>query len=170
MFRMKIAQSIILLIFGLVVSLHGQQGTDSTIAQAEIVKPAEITQDQIDHITSQLIAPCCWSETANLHKSPAAKAVQEAVLKGLKAGRSEESIKAAMIAQYGERILATPKLEGFNYFVFILPVVVLLIGGYIVWVYLFKAHPATVKAAAKTTKASDKHSDQIEKELKEFEG
>ncbi len=169
MCRIKQTLLIILLNLSLVLSLHAQDKETKTTAQGEAHQHEVVPQEEVDAITSRLIAPCCWSETANLHKSPAARKVQQAVLKGLQDGKSAEEIKAALVAKYGERILATPKLEGFNYLVFILPVAALCIGGIIVWGYLNRSQSIENKGGVKKNKSSDSYSSQIEKELQDFE-
>ncbi|KAA3660654.1 MAG: cytochrome c-type biogenesis protein CcmH [Calditrichaeota bacterium] len=169
MFKIKISAAMCIMMLVLPGWLQGQEMADSTKAQQTTQPVNQVTKEQVDVITSQLIAPCCWSETANLHNSAAAIAVQEAVLQGLQEGKTEEQIKAAMVAQYGERILATPKLEGFNYFVFILPVVALLIGGYLVWIYLARHRPTAQKTSGTRGKSLKDYDDRIEKELQKFD-
>ncbi|MCA9735493.1 MAG: cytochrome c-type biogenesis protein CcmH [Deferribacteres bacterium] len=168
MFRLKIRS----LIFPVILVLAGvsmaQEKVDSTVT-GNSKQRAEVTQHQVEAITSQLIAPCCWSETVNLHKSSASTAVQDAVTRLLQEGKTEEQIKAAMVAQYGERILATPKLEGFNYMAFILPIVALLIGGLIVWHYLSRTRQIGQKSTAIKNKTLQDYDDRIEKELQNFE-
>ena len=150
----------------------GQQAPDTLRAGKMPQVTHTVTEAQVRKITSQLIAPCCWSETVDVHKSAASLEVRDAVVKMLQNGQSEDAIKAAMVAQYGERILATPKMEGFNYFIFILPILALLIGGYIVWEYLKR--PETEPKVSKENKAplsktTDAYDSRIEQELKNFD-
>lgn len=170
MFRIKMAVWVLCFGFSLVFSMQAQAQSTPADSGKATAKHRVVPQDEVNAITSKLIAPCCWSETADLHKSPAARKVQQFVLRELQTGSTPEKIKAALVAQYGERILATPKLEGFNYFIFILPVAALLFGGLIVWGYLNRSQTGPVKRSTKKSKPSEnRYSSQIENELDNFE-
>ena len=66
-------------------------------------------QAAYDRLTHQLVAPCCWTEAAATHRSPAADEVRREIISALVAGRSEPEVLAAMKARYGERILIVPE-------------------------------------------------------------
>ncbi len=66
----------------------------------------------------------------------------------LASGKSPDEVKQYFIAKYGEWILLEPKATGFNLVVYALPMVMVLIGGVVVWraVKKWTAEPAEVGA------------------------
>lgn len=161
---------LIVLIFVLgLCTLHAQQPEKDTTQVQPAAAQQQISEAAIKDVASTLISPCCWSETVDMHRSPASARVREAIIVGLQRGMTKEEIQAAMVAQYGERILATPKLEGFNYFVFILPIFGLLFGGYLVWEYIIKVRKETEPKVKAKPAAAGKYDDRIEAELEKFD-
>jgi len=76
-----------------------------------------------------LIAPCCWSKTIDQEQSEAAQYMKNKIRQALAQGQSVESIYQSFEAEFGERILANPKKSGFNWIVWIFPILVMLIGS-----------------------------------------
>ena len=76
---------------------------------ALLTPAAQPGEDLYNRLAAELVAPCCWQESLTLHRSPAADEAR-AELRGLIAeGRSEEEIREAFVARYGERVLITPR-------------------------------------------------------------
>ena len=104
------------------------------------------------------------------------KTVSKEVATLLQSGKSKPVVIQAMVAQYGERILAAPTKEGFNLTAWILPFVALVVGGLIVakvissWKQQTPQTPSSSPVAAKGEKtAADPYQDRFERELKEFD-
>lgn len=93
-------------------------------------------------IDAKLIAPCCFRGTVAEHQSPVAEELRGEVRTLLAEGASERQILDHFVAKYGERILATPKAQGFNLLAYVMPVVGLLVGSLLVFVVLRRALPA----------------------------
>lgn len=72
-------------------------------------------------VESQLIAPCCFSQTVDNHSSPLADEIKRDVIRRLRAGESEAAILAAYRGRYGDRILAAPPASGFNVLAYVMP-------------------------------------------------
>lgn len=124
-------------------------------------------------IEARIIAPCCWTQPVSQHYSEVASEIKKQIREMLAAGKSEEQILDFYVAEYGERVLATPRARGFNILVYVLPWASLAIG--IVGVGLFlrkwlsrKTLPGTGEIS--TAPASGAEYDaRIEKELRELE-
>jgi cytochrome c-type biogenesis protein CcmH len=60
-------------------------------------------------LESRLLAPCCWTQTLDVHESEIAHSLRAEIRSRLAAGQSPDSIEADLISRYGERIRAFPK-------------------------------------------------------------
>ncbi len=126
------------------------------------------TLKHVNHIARQLIAPCCWSQTADAHQSDAAKAIKAQIRDGLRAGWSEKRIIEQIVAQYGEKIRAVPKAEGFNLALWISIGLVGLIGSVLLFFYLRRVSLAD--PTSRTDSLTDKSlTSRIEKELERLD-
>lgn len=59
-------------------------------------------------VASQFIAPCCWTQTLDVHQSDIAKQLRYEIHDRLEAGDTPDAIKADLVSRYGERIVAVP--------------------------------------------------------------
>lgn len=56
----------------------------------------------------RLMAPCCYTQTIDVHSSEIAETMRQEVLKMAKSGMNEDGIFAHYKAIYGEQIIAVP--------------------------------------------------------------
>jgi cytochrome c-type biogenesis protein CcmH len=82
-------------------------------------------------LESEVMCPLC-ATTLELSNSPAADQIRREIERGIGAGKTKSEIKADLVAQFGEGILAAPPREGFNLLAWILP----LAGGLVAVVAL----------------------------------
>jgi cytochrome c-type biogenesis protein CcmH len=127
-----------------------------------------ISNEAVREITSQLMAPCCWSMTADMHGSEAAQDIRTQVREALAQGHAIEKILDAFVARYGERILARPTREGFNLLGWILPAVALIVGGLCLWQYLGR-HAKNEPRPLPVADSNDPYAQRLEQELREFD-
>jgi cytochrome c-type biogenesis protein CcmH len=110
-----------------------------------------------EEVSRQLRCPVCQGSSIGDSPSSTARHMKQQVHDLLGAGFSQDQIFSYFEASYGEFIRLAPKAEGFNALVWILPAVLLFVGGFMAWRYLQgrKAAPATASAApdAATTDA-----------------
>jgi cytochrome c-type biogenesis protein CcmH len=119
-------------------------------------------------IEDNLIAPCCWSQPVSQHYSEASDKIREEVHAMVAAGKSRDEILNHYVAQYGEKILAAPRVKGFNVLAYVLPWAALLLGGWMLIVLLKKLRkPAPVAIPAPLPDA--RYTAAVEKEIKELE-
>ena len=57
-------------------------------------------------IEGRLMAPCCWTQTIDIHDSPIALSMKHEIRRRLRNGESAEAIQASMVERYGPKILA----------------------------------------------------------------
>jgi len=68
----------------------------------------------------KFICPTCQT-TLELSNAPIAERMREFIRRRIEAGDSESEIEAALVAQFGEAVLASPPKEGFNLLAWVLP-------------------------------------------------
>lgn len=59
-------------------------------------------------LEGRIRAPCCWTQTIDIHGSPVSNELRREIRKRLKGGESAETIEADIVKRYGEKILAVP--------------------------------------------------------------
>jgi cytochrome c-type biogenesis protein CcmH len=161
----------IVILFGLSPALMAAQETrpkNSPPAPGDTL--ITVSREQVQKIAHKLMAPCCWSGTVDEHQSPAADEIKKQIRTALQQGYTEQEILDGFVAAYGERILAKPKAVGFNLLVWILPVVAMVIGGFVAWRYLSRVRVKTVTKSRQTEPSREEDYEQrLERELKEFD-
>ncbi len=81
-------------------------------------------------LESRLIAPCCFSQVLGQHHSPQASEMKREIRARLRAGWSEERILEDYTERLGERVLAAPRLAGFNWLVYLAPPLFVIAGTF----------------------------------------
>ncbi|MGQ0646293.1 MAG: cytochrome c-type biogenesis protein [Gemmatimonadaceae bacterium] len=105
--------------------------------KANPAPPVSSQPTQLDRLTrevaSGLRCPVC--QGLSIQDSPAELAVEMkgVVREQLAAGKTPEQVRAYFIEKYGEWVLLAPEPSGFNILVYVLPVAVVLGGGWFVW-------------------------------------
>ena len=77
-------------------------------------------QSTLAQLEKKFICPTCQT-TLELSNAPIAERMREFIRARLAAGDSEEEIEEALVAQFGEAVLASPPKEGFNLLAWVLP-------------------------------------------------
>ena len=132
-------------------------------------QPASEEERQID---DQLIAPCCWTQPVSQHYSEVAEKIRSEVHEMVTAGKSRDEILNHFVAQYGERILVTPRARGFNAMIYILPWAALILGAGLVIILLKKMRspaPATAPTPSPSPLPDSRYTSAVEKEMKELD-
>jgi len=119
-------------------------------------------------IEDTLIAPCCWTQPVPEHSSEVAEKIRKEVREMVAAGKSRDEILDHYVAEYGERILVTPRARGFNRLVYILPWLALILGAWLLIVFLKKLR-APVPAETPAPMPDSRYTQAVEKEMKDLE-
>lgn len=64
---------------------------------------------RLERLFQTFISPCCWRENLLNHQSQTAAEVRTEIMRLVAAGKSDEEIKATMVARYSKRILSMPE-------------------------------------------------------------
>jgi cytochrome c-type biogenesis protein CcmH len=81
-------------------------------------------------LEGEVMCPVC-STTLDQSDSPIARRMKADISRRIAAGESKQEIKDALVAEFGQKILAAPPKKGFNLLAWLLPIF-LLLGGAIV--------------------------------------
>ena len=125
---------------------------------------AQEKSELIIDIEQSLMATCCWSGTVYDHGN---KEMELNITAMVGNGKTKTEILDYYTDQYGERVLAVPKAEGFNIFPWIAPIVIFGLGLTIIFLYI----RTSKNNLAPKVKADDTiaYSDEIERELSELD-
>jgi len=91
----------------------------------------EPTDDEINAIAKQLFCPVCENIPLDTCGTEACEQWRGVIRDKLAEGWTEDQIKTYFVDQYGDRVLAEPPARGFNWVIYIVPLVIFIIGGYI---------------------------------------
>jgi cytochrome c-type biogenesis protein CcmH len=100
-----------LAIAGLVV---GTLAGPTLAAPAPGERPAAAEQDDGSYVPGaaalegRIMAPCCWTQTIDIHGSEISTELRQEIRRRLRAGETADAIQASLVERYGPRILAVP--------------------------------------------------------------
>ena len=89
------------------------------------------TDDDVNAVAKQLFCPVCENIPLDACGTQACEQWRGIIRDRLKDGWTEEQIKDYFVAQYGDRVLAEPPRRGFNWVVYIVPIVIFVGGGFL---------------------------------------
>jgi cytochrome c-type biogenesis protein CcmH len=99
---------------------------------------AATPQTSVSEVSSEVMCPVCGT-LLELAESPQAQRQKAFIARLVAAGRSKEQIKDALVAEYGNEVLALPRGSGFDLSAYLVPIVaffiavVALAGGVLRW-------------------------------------
>ena len=99
------------------------------------------SDDEVNAVAKQLYCPVCENTPLDVCPTEACRQWRELIRDQLAEGKTEAEIKQYFVNNYGARVLAEPPRTGFNWLVYIIPPVLILIGA----VILFNAFRAWTK-------------------------
>jgi len=79
-------------------------------------------------IEEEVMCPVCGT-LLQLAEAPQAQRQKAFIARMIEEGRSEEEIKDALVAEYGDEVLATPEGSGFNLSAYLVPIVAFLVAA-----------------------------------------
>jgi len=114
----------------------------------------------------ELICPCGCTMALNSCECVTAEEMQGVIQERLDQGQSSPQIVRYFVDLYGERVLAAPPKQGFNLTVWVLPFILLALGGGGVALLLRRW---VVEAEAPQPGPSDEYEARVEQELREWD-
>lgn len=89
---------------------------------------AKTPDERLRAIGNELRCPTCAGQAVATSDAPAARAIRTQIEDDIAAGRDDDTIRARLVASYGEDILLTPPRSGFAGLVWIVPVAVVVVA------------------------------------------
>jgi len=86
------------------------------------------SDDDVNRVAKQLYCPVCPNTPLDVCETKACQDWRAQIKDELGAGWTDEQVIQYFVAQYGERVLAEPRRSGFTSFVWLLPVLSVIIG------------------------------------------
>ncbi len=138
---------------------------------AQDVSP--ITDDQVNELAKDLYCPVCENVPLDVCPTRACAQWRDLIREKMELGWNEKQIKDYFAAQYGEHVLSVPPPKGFNWLIYVLPPLILLIGIAVIANIVIKskkqpAEPVQVENPAQQPPANDIISE-IEQDLRREE-
>ena len=113
-------------------SASGQVDTGRTARRIETAADS-LLEAQTTALASELRCPVCHGNSIQDSPSELAQQMRDLIRDQLRAGKTPDEVRAYFVDKYGEWILLTPRATGFNLVVYLVPLLVILAGGAIVW-------------------------------------
>ena len=91
------------------------------LAAAPVTALAQCPQTSLADIEDEVTCPVCGVPLELATEAPQAQRQRQFIVERIERCQSKEEIKAALVAQFGEEVLATPDDEGFDLAAYIVP-------------------------------------------------
>ena len=95
----------------------------AVLAVLAVASPTALASEQkptLAELERELVCPTCETTLA-MSNSPIADRMRAQIRERIAAGQTKSEIKAAMVEQFGESVLAAPPRAGFNWLAWLLP-------------------------------------------------
>jgi cytochrome c-type biogenesis protein CcmH len=102
----------------------------AALALSPVAPPAAAAAERasLSEIEAEVMCPVCGT-LLQLAEAPQAQRQKAFISRLIAEGRSEEQIKGALVAEYGEEVLALPRGSGFSLSAYLVPIVAFLIAA-----------------------------------------
>ncbi|MDO8717094.1 MAG: cytochrome c-type biogenesis protein CcmH [Dehalococcoidales bacterium] len=128
----------------------------------------------VEDVANQLICQCGCTQVLSKCAEPVCSTREE--MKGLireklNQGQTQQEIIQSFVAQYGEKVLASPSKTGFNLTVWLAPIAAILLGGIVIYATvkkMLRQGKQTDEITAVPEKEDEAYRRRLEKDLKDF--
>jgi cytochrome c-type biogenesis protein CcmH len=134
---------------------------------AAIVAPAATAQEPgglLAEVEREVMCPVCGVPLELAHDAPQARQQRKLIRGLIDEGRTKEEIKDALVAEYGDGVLAVPGTSGFDLTAWLVPGAAIAAAGGAILIGLRRWRRATVEAGAGSSGAKARPLDPREAE------
>jgi cytochrome c-type biogenesis protein CcmH len=102
----------------------------AALAALALLAPAAaaVERASLSEIEKQVMCPVCGT-LLQLAESPQAQREKVFISRLIKEGKTEAQIKDALVAEYGDEVLALPKGSGFNLSAYLVPIIAFVVAA-----------------------------------------
>ncbi len=131
----RFARCLIPALLALVVLLVGVPG----------VAAQDVYSEETLEISRKLQCPVCAGQTVADSTSKLAGQMRAIIDEKVQAGESEEQIIDYFVARYGESVVTEPPKSGFTLALWWMPVIVVVLGAVVVWLFVRERTQSTLR-------------------------
>jgi cytochrome c-type biogenesis protein CcmH len=131
---------------------------------------AAVPQTTLADVEDEVMCPICGT-LLELSNSPQAQRQKVFIAKLIAAGETKEEIEDALVAQYGEQVLALPEGSGFDLSAYLVPVIAFLvaIAALAVGVNRWRRQAPGAGTEAPAKAPSEPDAERLEADLKRYD-
>jgi len=90
---------------------------------------ADCTKTSVSDLEDEVMCPVCGTSLALAREAPLARRQRAYIDRLVRSCRSKDEIKAALVDEFGDSVLALPSKDGFNLSAYVAPLLAMLLGG-----------------------------------------
>jgi cytochrome c-type biogenesis protein CcmH len=152
---------------GLLAGLFASLLVAAIITSPAMAQEDQPTDDEVNAVAKGLYCPVCENVPLDVCPTQACKQWRDTIRDKLALGWSQDQIEQYFVAQYGDRVLATPPATGLNLFVYILPPIAFIAGAVILAgaVRSWRKPPEST-VESESAPAEDPYVERLEEELR----
>ena len=102
--------------------------TLATLALAPAAVAADCPKTTLAAVEAEVMCPVCGTPLALATEAPQANRERALIQRLVDRCRSKDEIKAVLVAEYGDGVLALPEADGFNLSAYLVPALAVLLG------------------------------------------
>ncbi len=131
--------------------------------------PHEPTDDEVNAIAKNMFCPVCENTPLDVCPTQACAEWRELIREKLGEGWNEKQIQQYFVAQFGDRVLATPPARGINWLIYIFPPFLFVAGAIILFrsIRVIKKDVNHVEPIEAKPLQTDEYINRLEKELQD---
>ena len=139
-----------------------------SVAYAQGEGPVKVTDNDVLRVAKNLYCPVCPNTPLDVCETKACEDWRAQIRDQLSQGWTDQQVIDYFVAQYGERVLAEPQRKGFTSLVWLLPVIMALLGLWVVYEVLknWRKQKPVQAVANPAPQISDETLKKIEREIR----
>jgi cytochrome c-type biogenesis protein CcmH len=110
---------------------------------------ADCTKTSVSDLEDEVMCPVCGTSLGLARESAQARRERAYIARLVRSCRSKDEIKAALVDEFGDSVLALPSKDGFNLTAYLAPLLAMLLAGAAIVVALARWRRAGATASAR---------------------
>ena len=123
--------------------------TVTALVVTAAVAAADCTKTSVSDLEDEVMCPVCGTSLGLAREAPQARRERAYIARLVKSCHSKDDIKAALVDEFGDSVLALPSKDGFNLSAYVAPLLAMLLAGAATVVALARWRRAGANASAR---------------------